>query len=181
MSVLTAQPHCPTPREVGSSEPSSRRRVLVSAYAISPARGSESGMGWNICRRLADYHDVTVLCAEGMPGREHACYREEVDRYVGDHGPVRGLTVHYVDRPAWSNLWQRERELFRRTLYYSGYKAWQRAAYRLGRQLHSARPFDLVHQLNMTGFREPGYLWKLDAPFVWGPIGGAADVPPAFF
>jgi glycosyltransferase involved in cell wall biosynthesis len=38
-----------------------------------------------------------------------------------------------------------------------------------------------VHQLNMTGFREPGYLWKLDAPFVWGPIGGAADIPPAFF
>ena len=24
----------------------------------------------------------------------------------------------------------------------------------------------------MVGFREPGYLWKLQIPFVWGPVGG---------
>jgi glycosyltransferase involved in cell wall biosynthesis len=29
----------------------------------------------------------------------------------------------------------------------------------------------------MCGFREPGYLWKLDAPFVWGPIGGTQNFP----
>jgi glycosyltransferase involved in cell wall biosynthesis len=32
--------------------------------------------------------------------------------------------------------------------------------------------FDIVHQLTYVGFRVPGLLWKLDAPFVWGPIGG---------
>jgi hypothetical protein len=26
--------------------------------------------------------------------------------------------------------------------------------------------------LNMIGYREPGYLWKLNVPFVWGPMGG---------
>ena len=128
MTLLTSQSrHTP---EGATHAPAAlpRRRVLVSAYAISPVRGSEPGMGWNICRRLADYHDITVLCAAGMPGREHACYREEVEHYLRHRGPVPGLTVRYVDRPTWSNLWQRERELFRRTLYYSGYKAWQRAA-----------------------------------------------------
>ena len=30
--------------------------------------------------------------------------------------------------------------------------------------------FDLIHQLNMIGYREPGYLWALDLPYVWGPI-----------
>jgi glycosyltransferase involved in cell wall biosynthesis len=34
--------------------------------------------------------------------------------------------------------------------------------------------------LTMTGFREPGYLWKLPVPFVWGPIGGAANLPSSF-
>jgi glycosyltransferase involved in cell wall biosynthesis len=29
----------------------------------------------------------------------------------------------------------------------------------------------------MCGFREPGYLWKLPLPFVWGPIGGTQNYP----
>jgi glycosyltransferase involved in cell wall biosynthesis len=33
----------------------------------------------------------------------------------------------------------------------------------------------------MVGFREPGYLWKLDIPFIWGPIGGMGYFPFRFF
>jgi glycosyltransferase involved in cell wall biosynthesis len=69
----------------------------------------------------------------------------------------------------------------RRTLYYTGYKSWQKAAFRAASKLHAQRPFDLIHQLNITGFREPGYLWKFsDVPFVWGPVGGAANIPNSF-
>jgi glycosyltransferase involved in cell wall biosynthesis len=32
----------------------------------------------------------------------------------------------------------------------------------------------------MTGYREPGFLWKLDLPFVWGPVGGTSNVPLRF-
>ena len=40
---------------------------------------------------------------------------------------------------------------------------------------------DIVHQLNMIGFREPGYLWKIeDKLFVWGPIGGLKQFPDAY-
>jgi glycosyltransferase involved in cell wall biosynthesis len=37
--------------------------------------------------------------------------------------------------------------------------------------------FDLIHQITATGFREPGYLWKIRKPFVWGPIGGLQFFP----
>ncbi|MHC4788022.1 MAG: glycosyltransferase family 4 protein, partial [Planctomycetota bacterium] len=37
--------------------------------------------------------------------------------------------------------------------------------------------FDVVHQLTMCGFREPGYLWRLGVPFVWGPVGGTQNYP----
>jgi glycosyltransferase involved in cell wall biosynthesis/O-antigen/teichoic acid export membrane protein len=158
-----------------------RLRVLVNAYAVSPVRGSEPGVGWGYCRHLAAHHDVTVLCAAGTPGPEHSIYKREVDRWAAEHGPVPGLTFAYVDRPPLSRLCQREDEWSRRTFYYVGYNAWQRAAYRLARRLHAGRPFDVVHQLSMTGFREPGYLWKLPGvPFVWGPIAGAANVPRPF-
>lgn len=157
-----------------------RRRVLVSAYAVSPVRGSEPGMGWNICSRLARHHDVTVICSRQVPPMAED-FRGEIDAHLRANGPIPGLTFHFVDPPTLSYLTQRETPLMRRTLYYAGYRSWQRAAFRAARELHARQPFDLVHQLNITGFREPGYLWKLpDVPFVWGPVGGAASVPPAF-
>lgn len=171
----------PPPADVAAPSRPPRRRVLIGAYAVSPARGSEPGLGWNLSRALAAYHDVTVLCAPGAPGRDRNIYREETDAWMAQHGPVPGLTLHYVPHPFWSRLTQRERELYRRTVYYSGYASWQRAAFRAGRALHREHPFDISHHLNMLGFREPGYLWKLPMPFVWGPIAGAANIPAAFF
>ncbi len=163
-----------------SAAPARRRRVLVSAYAVSPARGSEPGIGWNIATRLAKWHDVTVICSPQVPPKAQM-FRDEIERYIEANGPIPGLSFHYVEPPLASYLLQRERSPMRQTVYYSGYRAWQRAAYHAAQQLHHERPFDLVHQLNITGFREPGYLWKLtDVPFVWGPIGGAANVPKPF-
>jgi glycosyltransferase involved in cell wall biosynthesis len=57
------------------------------------------------------------------------------------------------------------------------YRQWQKDAYKLGKRLHETIRFDLVHQLTYVGFRVPGYLWKLDAPFVWGPVGGLQNTP----
>jgi glycosyltransferase involved in cell wall biosynthesis len=136
-------------------------------------------MGWNIASRLARYHDVTVLCSPGVPGMQD--FRGEIEEYSATHGPVPGLTFEYVEPPLLSYLVQRETPLLRRTLYYAGYRSWQRAAAARARLLHARAPFALVHQLNITTFREPGYLWTLpDVPFVWGPIGGAADFPDSF-
>lgn len=169
------------PRRFTDLPPRLRRRILVSAYAISPVRGSEPGVGWHICSRLAQWHDVTVLCSPGVPGPDANYFRNEIAEHVRQHGPVPGLTIRFVEPPLLSKLFQRESVLCRRTLYYTGYAAWQRRAFRVAAGLHRNQPFDLVHQLNITGFREPGYLWKLDAPFVWGPIGGAPSFPSAYF
>lgn len=37
--------------------------------------------------------------------------------------------------------------------------------------------FDLIHNVGPIGYREPGYLWKLGLPYVWGPVGGANNAP----
>ncbi len=54
---------------------------------------------------------------------------------------------------------------------------WHRRAYRFALELSGEIQFDLVHQSTMCGFREPGRLWKLDAPFIWGPVGGTQNYP----
>jgi glycosyltransferase involved in cell wall biosynthesis len=65
--------------------------------------------------------------------------------------------------------------------FYYYYRRWQKSAYQKALELMERERYDVVHHLNMTGYREPGYLWRLTGvPFVWGPIGGFASVPLRF-
>jgi glycosyltransferase involved in cell wall biosynthesis len=163
---------------VTASATSNRRRVLVSAASLSPARGSEPGTGWNICSRLAGTFHLTVLSRPQI-GDENL--RQEVYEYLAKHGPIPGLTIVFVEPPAISRWLQRPHVSLAAPLYYIGYAAWQRAAFRVAMTLHREWPFDLAHHLTITGFREPGYLWKMGIPFIWGPVAGAADVPWRYF
>src|ERR1700704_6321219 len=87
---------------------SRRCRILVSAYLFSPVQGSEQGVGWNICSRLAAYHDVTVLTRswteELWPGDQE--HRKQAERFMRDHAPISGLSVRFVDSPPLSQLLQ---------------------------------------------------------------------------
>ena len=155
-----------------------RRRVVLSAFALSPVRGSEPGIGWNIATRLAAYHDITVLTCPGLGGENH---RAEIEQYFKDHGPIAGLEVVYIEPPLLSRMFQKPLISFATPFYFVGYASWQRAALAEARRLHAARMFDIAHQLTITSFREPGYLWTLGIPFVWGPIAGASNIPGKYF
>ena len=142
-----------------------RARVLQLSYACSPEKGSEPSVGWNRAVQAAQYSDVWVICE----GNEFA---EVIRRHQAVCGPVPGLHFKFVPKTPF------EESLSRLPgLYYLGYNLWHRRAFHLAQSLHRSSPFDLVHQVNMCGFREPGYLWKLEAPFLWGPVGGTQNYP----
>jgi glycosyltransferase involved in cell wall biosynthesis len=150
-----------------------RLRVVVSTYGMSPVRGSEAATGWQHVSRLAKYHDITALCMPGVHGE----IRREIETWVAQHGPVPGLSFHYVEPTFLARQLERSSTSVLRAIFTIGNASWQRAACREARALHAQRPFDLAHHLTISGYREPGYLWKLPVPFIWGPITGAADVP----
>jgi len=50
-------------------------------------------------------------------------------------------------------------------------------AYNVAVQLCASEPIDLVHQLTMVGYREPGFPWRLRNPVIWGPVGGTHNIP----
>jgi glycosyltransferase involved in cell wall biosynthesis len=155
-----------------------RLRVLLSSFAFSPFDGSEGGVGWETATRLAQWHDVTVLCGDVASARPA---KRALARYFQDQPPIPGLTIHYVDPPLAAQvleaihsrpgLW---------ALDWVAYGLWQRQALAHARALQKQEKFDAVHQLTYASYRAPGLLWRLATPFFWGPVGGAADVPAAF-
>ncbi len=142
-----------------------RPRLLLLAFDCNPEQGSESAVGWNRVVQAAKHCDTWVICDERFSG-------PPVRRYLESHGPIAGLRFQFVHTQGWESL---VREL--PGMWYLTYERWHRRALRIARRLHDQIHFDLVHQVNYAGFREPGYLWKLDAPFVWGPVGGTQNYP----
>ena len=54
-------------------------------------------------------------------------------------------------------------------------------AYLMAKDICKEMHIDILHQLNMIGFREPGYLWKIkNIPFIWGPVDAKESFPIAY-
>lgn len=143
-----------------------RLKVIVNAYACSPYRGSEPGVGWGFVHALAQNHDLWVIVEEEK-------FRQDIERYLADNPTFQqNVRFHFIAKRRHRRL----RKLWPPS-YYWFYEEWQHKALELARALHADVGFDLAHQLTMVGFREPGYLWQLGIPFVWGPIGGMGYFP----
>lgn len=139
-------------------------KVLLSAYACEPNRGSEPGVGWHWATALAGLgHEVAVITRSNN--------REAIEKAMADT-PLTGLRFYYCDLPSWAKWWKRGNRGI--SLYYG---LWQRRAYHLARGLTRQTRFDLVHHLTFGGFRQPSFMGRLGLPFVVGPIGGGEVRP----
>lgn len=153
-----------------------RLRVLVLAYMISPIRGSEYAVAWNYVQVMRAHCDLTILYGAAGPhmGDVHDF---EAPNFIDQH-ESGNVTFRFVPEPLMA---KRLNALNRRGIFtysfYLAYREWHRAALLEAEQLIASGQFDLVHYLGPIGYREPGYLWKLPLPYVWGPIGGATSFP----
>lgn len=141
--------------------------VLINAYACSPDMGSEPGMAWNWCVHLAEHCELHII-TEGE-------FRDRIEAALP--ALPQGRNMHFYYNPVSDEIrkmcWNQGDWRF-----YGHYRKWQRKTYEMGLQVIREHRIDLVHQLNMVGFREPGYMWKYDGiPVVWGPIAGFQHIP----
>ena len=136
--------------------------ILISAYAVSPNHGSEPGVGWNWVIQLAKYCKVIVitesefeseitLALKSLPQRDNLVFK-----FISIGEKARAMCWNQGD-------WR----------FYSYYRLWQFKVYKMALDIVASQRIDLIHQLNMIGYREPGFLWKINTSyFVWGPVGG---------
>ena len=138
-----------------------RLKVLVGAYACSPSKGSEPGVGWGWVEAISKYHDLWVLAGDED--------RQDIEAELSRRPELRNrIQFYYIPRVRYL----RAEKIWPPFCLYTYKHQWQKAAYEAGKRLHGEVGFDIVHQLTFGSFRVPGMLWQLDPPFVWGPIGG---------
>lgn len=145
-------------------------KVLINAYACSPNWGSEPGMAWNWCSNLAKYCELYII-TEGE-------WQYEIEDAVNKHSYEENMHFYYnpVSGKVRAMCWNQGDWRF---YYY--YRQWQEKTLTIAKQICSEHKIDIIHQLNMVGFREPGLLWKIKGPYyVWGPIGGMENIPTAY-
>lgn len=147
-----------------------RLRVFISAYACSPHLGSEPGVGWGFVSHLAERYELDVVAEEEK-------FREDIIAWTkaNPNHPASRIRFHFIRK--------KRNRLLRKIWppsYYWYLQEWHRRVERLAKTLDAERNFQILHQLTMVGFREPGYLWRMDKPFVWGPIGGTGTFPMRF-
>jgi glycosyltransferase involved in cell wall biosynthesis len=143
-------------------------KILISAYACNPYGGSEPGVGWRAVCRIALKHEVCVLAdihnkAGWEKGAQEGTIPPNVKvRFLRDHSACsQNRFIAHIQ--SWLN-----------------YQSFNQQVLAAARQWHAEENFDLCHQVTIAAWRMPSPLWQLPIPFVWGPIGGAGYIPPAF-
>ena len=144
--------------------------ILINAYAVAPNWGSEQGMGWNWITNIARYCNCYII-TEGE-------WRNEIEKALETLPQHENLHFYYnpvsdkIRKMCWNQGdWR----------FYYYYRQWQKKTLKIAEQICREHKIDVIHQLNMVGFREPGLLWKIKGPcFVWGPIGGMENIPTAY-
>ena len=140
-------------------------KILINCYACSPYKGSEPGMGWNFIKSLCRLHELHIIT--------ESKFQQDLNQYFEEHPEEKPFYhFYFIEKERHKKL----RKIWPPS-YYWFYKAWQKKALILAKTLDQKENFDVIHQLNMVGYREPGYFYKLNKPLVWGPIGGMCISP----
>jgi glycosyltransferase involved in cell wall biosynthesis len=155
-----------------------RLNILVIAYQVSPSKGSEYSVAWNYITHMSKFHNLDVIC--GTSGK-HMGEFSDLKLFLQTQN-IPNTNFHFVSPNRLSkciNLLN-EYNIFVYA-FYIAYRIWQNTVFNHVKRLCKNKKVDLIHFVSPIGFREPGYIWKLKIPYVWGPISGFENINWAFW
>lgn len=140
-------------------------KILLSAYACEPNRGSEPGVGWNWAIELVKLgHEVWVLT--------RANNRNVIEAELQNTEYSDKLHFIYYDLPdsimKWKNI---------KGGIYLYYLLWQWFGYKAVEKTHIKQKFDIVHHVTFVSIRQPSFMGRLGIPFIFGPVAGGENAP----
>lgn len=141
-------------------------QILLAAYACDPDKGSEPGIGWNWAVTLAN-QGHKVHCLTSKHNQTNVLLSME-NRVISD------IEFHFIGVWAWLELL---RNLLPFPIIYLHYLVWQYQAYRYAIVLRKSTSIDLVHHVTYGSIQLGSHMWRLEIPFIFGPVGGGEKIP----
>lgn len=146
--------------------------ILIIAYAAEPGAGSEYGVGWMVPTTLAKQYP-----GEQFHVLTRSRCREKIESASAEMG-LQNLHFHFYDIPKWLSHANEMKSNWGEQI---NYLIWQLAVRKYARKLHREFGFSVVHHLTFNQYRTPSPGFWMDVPFVFGPVGGAETIAPAFW
>lgn len=144
-------------------------KILLSAYACEPGKGSEPEVGFRTLMAVAQQHDVWVITRRNnVPSLEDAIREHSLK----DRVQLIGHDVSGVS----SRLKKRSRLLAH--LYYD---RWQASLAQRAIDLEQRIGFDVAHHVTFASYWTRTGIVPVSAPKVWGPVGGGVTTPVALY
>jgi glycosyltransferase involved in cell wall biosynthesis len=140
-------------------------KILLSAFACDPSKGSEPGYGWNWATGLAS------------KGFEVHCITRAINApAIKETELAATVTFHYIALPLkLEKLYSKSQSGM-----YLYYLLWQYLAYRKAKKLHKKYKYNVAHHVTWGSVQQGSFLYRLPIPFIFGPAGGGQKAPEAF-
>jgi len=146
-----------------------KSKILLSAFACDPTKGSEPGNGWKWASGVAQLDYEVLLLTSSRA-------REAIEAELKLSGLESKLSVHYIDL---SPLWQKA-YYWNFIAMYIAYFLWQLKILRYAKKHFVSENIGLIHHVTWGSLKIGTFLYKLNRPLLFGPVGGGQKAPLQF-
>ena len=148
------------------------KNIIVIAYQLSQNKGSECSVAWDYVVNMSKKNRLTVLFGSSEEYHMIGNTKSIMD-YI-ERNPLDNVTFMPIslDEP----FEVKDYSALGIFQFYRQYKKWHKKVRSIVLDLISIEKYDLIHYLGPIGYREPGYLYDLGLPYIWGPIGGFGGI-----
>jgi glycosyltransferase involved in cell wall biosynthesis len=141
-------------------------KILLSAYACEPNKGSEPEVGWKWATTLAKLnHEVYVVTRSNN--------KENIENYLKTN-EITNLNFIYFDYPDWVLKIIKGKS---NPFSYFYFLLWQIGIFFAVKPFIDKIKFDFIHHVTFVSFRFPSLLCLYKIPFIFGPIAGGETIP----
>lgn len=146
-----------------------KNKVILSAYACSPVKGAEEGIGWNWAINIAK-QGYEVWCITNTQNEDDINYEKQ---RLG----INNLNFVFVKVP-----FGVDKTFFdpASKKVYLHYLLWRRAANKIVQKMHNEIRFDIAHHVTYGSLQQGTFLWRLKGvKLIFGPVGGGQVALPS--